>query len=232
MTTSQALPSTSTSLRHSGPPLLLPAVTYIALLAASLVTGSIMLPRGAFPLPFDPIEKMVAFVANYQQAILWGSFLQFCSAIPLGIFVATLVSRLRFFGVRAAGEMIATFGGLAATLLLLVSALADWALATPGIAQQPGAIRALQMFGYGAGGPGFVVALGLLYAGASLTGGLFGLLPRWLMWFGIVLALASELSVFSLVWWPAAILIPVGRFIGLIWMISVALTLPSTRQKA
>lgn len=231
MNTTQAFPNTSPTVRHSGPPLLLPALIYIALLITSIVIGFVMLPSGAFPMPFDPIAKVVSFVANYPDTIRLGSFLQFCSAIPLGIFCATLVSRLRFLGVRAAGESIAAFGGFAATILLLVSALANWALATPEIAQQPGAVRALQMLGYATGGPGFVVLLGLLYAGASLTGGLYGFLPKWLMWLGVVLAVACELSTLSLLWWPVAITIPMGRFVGLIWMIGVAVTLPVTRAK-
>jgi hypothetical protein len=231
MQTTQALPDSAPTVRHSGPPLLLPTLIYIALLVTSIVMGVVLLPRGVFPMPFDPIEKVVAFAASYPDAIRWGSFLQFCSAIPLGIFCATLVSRLRFLGVREAGESIATFGGFAATILLLLSALANWALASPGIAQQPGAVRALQLLGYLTGGPGFVVLLGLLYAGASLTGGFYGVLPKWLMWLGVALAVVCELSTLSLLWWPAAITIPMGRFVGLIWMVGVAVTLPSTRPR-
>jgi hypothetical protein len=39
------------------------------------------------------------------------AFLEFGAAIPLGIFTATMVSRLQFLGVRAAGAQIGFFGG-------------------------------------------------------------------------------------------------------------------------
>jgi hypothetical protein len=150
------------------------------------------------------------------------------SAMPLAVFVATAVSRLRFLGVRAAGELIALCGGVAAVGMLIVSALADWSLSTPGIADSAGAVRALQLLGFTAGGPGFVAPLGLLFAGVSLSAGLSRLIPRWLMWFGVVIAVFSELSTLMLLTWNASIFIPIGRFIGIIWMIGVAVTLPKS----
>ena len=40
--------------------------------------------------------------------------------------------------------------------------------------------------------------LGLFIAGVSVTGGLHKLIPRWLMWLGIVVAAAGELSSLTL----------------------------------
>ena len=54
-------------------------------------------------------------------------------------------------------------------------------------------------------------------------------MPRWLMWLGIAVALACELSSLTLLNFTAGYLIPVGRFISIVWMIGVSLTLPASR---
>ena len=215
--------------RHHGPSLLLVAIIYIALVIAGVAAGAVLAPRGAsFPFPFQPVEKAVAYVAQSGVAIRWGSFFEFASAIPLGIFTATVVSRLRFLGVRAAGELIALYGGIAASVVLMVSGLCGWALATPNMAQDAGAVRVLQLLSYAAGGPGFVVPYGLLLAGVSITSKFYRLLPGWLVWLGIGVAVAAELASISLLTWSVSMLIPVGRFVSFIWLIGVALRLPVT----
>lgn len=212
---------------HQGPPLLLMALIYIALVIAGIVSGLMMAPPSAFPLPFEPVEKAVRYVAQYGGAIRWGSFFEFASAIPLGIFTATVVSLLRFHRVRAAGVWIAWFGGTSASILLMVSALAGWALSTPGIAQSAGGVRALQLLSFAAGGPGFAVPLGLLLAGVSIPSGFYRLLPKWLVWLGVVIAVAAELSTFTLLTWRAAMFIPVARFVSFVWLIGVAAKMPA-----
>jgi hypothetical protein len=208
--------------RHTGPNLLLLTVVYLGFLIAG---GSKV--SAAFHIPHDSAEKAVAFVAEQSWAIRWGSFCELASAIPLGIFIAAVVSRLRFLGVRASGESIAFLGGTCATMMLIFSALCTWSLTRPGIAESTGAVRTLQALGFVGGGPGFVVPLGLFIAGVSVSAGLGKLMPRWLMWLGLAVALACELASLALLNFTAAYFIPVGRFISIIWMIGVALTLPA-----
>lgn len=217
---------------HPGPPLMVPALSYAVLVLAGIGCGIALAPRGVpFPLPYQPVDRAVAYVAQGGTALRWGSFFQLGSAVPLGVFAAVVVSRLRFLGVRAAGAVIALTGGIGAMVILMVSALADWALSTPGMAQSAGAVRALQLLGFAAGGPGYVVPFGLLAAGVSITAGLHRLIPRWLMWLGVVIAVCSELATFTLVTWKASIFIPVGRFVGILWMIGIAATLTRTKTE-
>ena len=122
--------------------------------------------------------------------------------------------------------MIAFGGGIGAMIMMILSSGDTWSLTRPGIAESTGAVRALQAVGFAAAGPGFVVLLGLFVAGVSATAGLHRLVPRWLMWLGFFIAAASELAVFTLLFWDAGYLIPVGRFISILWMIGVAATLP------
>ena len=214
--------------RHHGPSLLFTALAYMALVFATLAAGLLMAPRSAFPMPFDPVAKAVAYASQYGSALRWGSFFQMGSTIPLGAFAATVVSRLEFLGVRAAGKTIALFGGLCAMAMLMVSALADWEMASPGLTDMPAALRTLQLIGFAAGSLGFVLPLGLFLAGVSLTAGLSKLLPRWVMWLGLALGLACELSTLTVLTWNASIFIPMGRFLSFIWMIAVAIKLPKT----
>jgi hypothetical protein len=209
--------------RHRGPNLLLLALVYTGFMLAG---GSKLV--AAFRFPHDSAEKAIAYLAQNGWSIQWGSFCELASAMPLGIFAATTVSRLRFLGVRAAGESIAFLGGIGVTIMLVLSALASWSLTRPGIAETTGAVPALQAISFAGGGPGFSVLLGLFIAGVSVTAGLHKLMPRWLMGLGIVVAIACELASLSLLNFKAAYFIPVGRFVSIVWMIGVSLKLPAT----
>jgi hypothetical protein len=198
------------------------ALIYVAF----MVLGAIQLGR-SYRVPHNTVAEAVAYVGNFGGSIRFGSFCELSSAVLLGLFVAVTVSRLRFLGVRAAGEVIALCGGVGATVMLMLSALAGWSVTRPGIAEAEGAVSILQALAFAGGGPGFAVPLGLFVAGVSITAGLHRLIPRWLMWLGILLAVACELASLTLVFWNAAYFIPVGRFVGAIWMVAVAVTLPT-----
>jgi len=208
--------------RHAGPSLLALAIAYLAMFLASASRVSI-----AFHVPHVS-EAAVAFVAQNSGAIRWGSFFELASAISLGIFMAVSISRLRFLGIRSAGEQIAAFGGIATPMMLAGSAMATWSLTRPGVAAAPGAVEALQSLGFDGGGPGFAVFLGLFLAGVSVSAGMSKLIPGWLMWLGIVVATAGELSSFTLVNFTAGYFIPVTRFLSILWMFAMALKLPAT----
>ena len=219
----RATTETTPLVHHSGPPLLLPALSYTALVIAGAATlGSTMMA------PHDATHQGAAYVASISRTLGWGSFFEFGSAVPLLVFVATAVSRLRFLRVRAAGEVIALAGGIGSAAMLMLSALSIWAITRPGVGDEDSVVRALQAMSFAGGGPGFVVPFGLFIAGVSLTAGLYRLIPRWIMILGIVIAVACELAAFTLPIWNAAYFIPVGRFLGIVWMIAVAATLPGS----
>lgn len=223
------MPPLSPSPKHQGPSLRLVAGAYIVLALSGVFSGMLLAPKVPFAMPYDSVAKAVAHAQASADATRWGSFFQLASAMPLLVFVAATANRLRFLGVRAAGETIALCGGIIATTMLAFSALSDWALSTPEIATLPGAVRVLQLLGFMGGGPGFVVPLGLFYLGVSISAGLYRFIPKWLMWAGIVLGVCSELASLTLVTWKAAPFIPVGRYLGILWMVAIALTLPSRR---
>jgi hypothetical protein len=192
---------------------------YLALMIAGESNVSI-----AFHIPHD--STAVNFVAQHSWAIRWGSFCEFISAIPLGIFMAITIGRLRISGIRSAGEQIAALGGIATPMMIVGSALATWSLTRPGVAAATGAVETLQSLGFDGGGPGFAVFLGLFVAGASLVAGVDKRFPHWLIWLGVVVAAAGELSSFALLNFNAGYFIPVARFLSVVWMCCLALELP------
>jgi hypothetical protein len=178
----------------------------------------------AFRTPND--ASAVAFVATHAMAIKQGSFLELVSAIVLGVFMASSIGRVQFTRARASEVQIATLGGAGVIVMLAMSALASWSLTRPGVADASGAVAAFKALAFDGGGPGFAVFLGFFVAGVSIAAGRHRLIPRWLMWFGIGIATACELSSFTLLNFTAGYFIPVGRLGSIAWMICIALTLP------
>lgn len=175
--------------------------------------------RPYFPGPWESAQTIVTYFQTHAHAVLMCAFLQFGAAIPLGIFVATMVSRLRFLGVRAAGPQIALFGGLMTAFNVAVAAMVLWVMAYPGIANDSGVLLALYYIVFAIGGAGFSVPMGLLIAGICIPALVMKLLPNWLIFFGLALGVIGELSFFSLVIPSALFLIPLTRFPSFVWLI-------------
>jgi hypothetical protein len=214
--------------RHRGPSLLAVAIVFTTLFVGSLIISTAMAGGMHFPSPFQPEALSDAYFSQHADAVRVGAFLQFGSAIPLGIFTATAVSRLRFLGVNVAGGFIALFGGSAASLFLASSALVQWVLSHVGSGSSD-ATHALHLLAFATGGVGYVAPAGLLVAGISVSGGLSKLLPKWLMWFGLGVAAVAEASTLSLLVASAVYLLPLARFPAFAWMICAGALLPKTR---
>jgi hypothetical protein len=213
--------------QHKGPhPGLLALVFTIIFNAGLYFVVSFSGNRPHFPNPGDSADTVSSYFRGQPHDVLLCASLQFGSAIPMGIFTAAVVSRLRFLGVRAAGAHIALFGGFMLALDLGISSLALWVMSFPGIAQDASVTRALYYFVYAVGGVGYSVPLGLFIAGISISAGMMKLLPKWLVVFGILLAISGEASWLSLLSLKLLFLIPLTRFPGFIWVIATGFLLP------
>ena len=216
--------------KHAGPNPGIVAIIYTLLFNAGLYFVISFTGGPHFPGPWESSETIAAYFQGHSTAVLACAFLQFGAAIPLGIFTATMVSRLQFLGVRVAGANIALFGGLMSAFNMAASALVLWVMAYPGIAHDAAVLRALYYLTFALGGVGFSVPLGLLMAGICVPAAFFKLLPKWLVVFGVVLAVIGELSALSLVIPNALFLIPLTRFPAFIWLIGAGFALPKTRN--
>ena len=123
--------------RHAGPPLWLVATMYTFLFLAGLYPVTIFGGQPHFPGPWESPETIAAFFQARPNAVRVCAFLQFGAAIPLGIFAASIASRLQFLGARAAGVSIALFGGIATAVTMIAASSALWVMAQPGIVAGP-----------------------------------------------------------------------------------------------
>jgi hypothetical protein len=217
---------------HRGPHLGLLAIVFTVLFNSGLyfvISFSANAPH--FPGPWESAEVIAAYFRGQPHDVLMCALLQFGSAVPLGLYTATIVSRLQFLGARVAGIYIALFGGLMTVFNLALSALVLWVMAYPGIAQDASVIRALYYLTFAVGGVGYSVPLGLLIAGISVPSGFMKLLPKWLVVFGLLIGVCGELSWFSLVFPKLIYLIPLTRFPGFIWLIVAGFMLPKATAR-
>jgi hypothetical protein len=74
-------------------------------------------------------------------------------------------------------------------------------------------------------------SLGLFVGATSIAARREKALPRWISWPGIVQATLAILSLASLVFFPAALLILLGRVLGFVWCIAVGLMLAFDKQR-
>src|SRR5882672_6985383 len=197
--------TTNGTMRHRGPSLLALGTAFAGLFVANLVLATVLARGEHFPSPFAP--DAADWFSRHRTAVLVGAFLQFGASIPLGIYTATIVSRMQFFGLRVAGVQIALFGGLSASFFLAISALIQWVLAQDGIAVSGVAARTLHHLAFATGGFGHVVPLGLL------------------------LAAIAELSSLGLVFPAAMVLLPLARFPALVWMVCAGAMLPDSIER-
>jgi hypothetical protein len=220
---------TPTRRRPDGPPAGVLAVVTLVLSIASIVIPLAVSGTG-YPTPASSPEAHAAYVGAHPIAGILTGFLVFGAATPLGIYAATVYARQLRLGIRVPGPGISFFGGIAASVVLAVSGLLTWALATAATGVDPAVVRLFDDVAFALGGAGFAGGLGLLIAGIAVPALVLHLTPRWLAWAGLVLAAIGELSILSLLWSGFDVMIPITRFLGLLWLAAVGFLLPRDRR--
>ena len=215
---------------HKGPNLGMLAVLYAVLFCVGLYPVTALYKLPYWPGPWEQASVIVPYFQQYGGRVLFCIMLQLGAMICLGLFTATAVSRLRFLGVQAAGTYIALLGGFLTVFDAFAGHMAMWTILQPSVNGDSHIVLALYYMGFAFGGPGFSIPMGLLIAGISVTGAFTRLLPRWLVVFGLILAVAGELSWFYFAYPQALPLIPLVRFPGFVWLIAAGFALPKTRQ--
>jgi hypothetical protein len=210
---------------QGGPPLIAPALAYGAL----MITAVILSVRT--PQPSAAAASVLAYDLGHHDVLQVAGCLGFAASLPLAIWTATVYRRLRTsLGVTAPGPVIGLVGGLLAAASLALTGLVNWTSSQIPASSDPAVARALADLSFATGSAGFVAPLGLLIAGIAVPGLILRLLPRPLAWAGLVIAAVSELSVFALLTPTLDFAFPVGRFLGLAWLITASITLPASRR--
>lgn len=224
---------TQSEARHAahGPNVGVLGAVSLVLTIASVLVPPLFAEGTFFPSPTGSSSAVLAYFTGRREAVVATGFLVFAASVPLGIYAATTYARLLRLGVRVPGPAIAFFGGIASSVVLAVSGLLTWAAGQPVAGQSRGFLQTLDYVIFALGGVGFVGGLGLLMAGIAVPALILRLTPQWLAWVGLVLAAVSELSFFALVLPPFAYLLPIGRFLGLAWLLTIGFLLPRNRHE-
>ena len=119
-----------------------------------------------------------------------------------------------------------------AAAFLSLSGLISWTSSQVSAAAGPGLARALADPSFATGGAGFVVPFALLLAGVCVPALILRLTPRPWAWLGLAVAVAAVLSTFTLLTATLDVLLPIGRFGGLVWLIGTSVLLPRDRRAA
>jgi hypothetical protein len=215
------------SVHRAGAPLLPPALSYAVLTIVGIAVPAVMAGKA----PWHSDADLLSFFRDHLAVAHASAFFTFGAAIPLAVATAVSTSRLRTLGLDVPGRMIALLGGAIASALLALSGLSTLAITQPHVADSAPAVRALYGLSFAAGGPGFVAFSGLLLAGVSIAALSGGVLPGWLGWGGLAVAAVSEIASLSVAFTDLDVLLAVGRFGGLAWLVATGLLLPATRRE-
>jgi hypothetical protein len=208
-------------------PALLAGMSLVLLVAGLAVSAGL---GGTFPSPFADAGDIARYFATESDAVRATAVFSFASAVPLAIAAAAFAGRLRRLGVMAPGGTVALAGGVLSAGMLAQSALLIWVLSRREVRGEGPLVRALQYLSFLSGGVAHVAFLGLLVAGIAVPGLLLGLLPRPVAAAGFAIAAVAGLATVSLVWDQAAVLLPIARFPGLIWLVVAGYRLPRERS--
>lgn len=231
MTTTRTVRMTGTNTPAAGGPNpgVLGVIT-LGLLIGSLILMAALSGGSTIGSPYGDTTDVAGFFADNGFAVRAAAMLQLGSSITLGIYAAIVYARQRRLGIRVPGPSIGLFGGTAAAVLLAVSACVTWTQAQPVVSAQPELTHALAFVSFVIGGVAHVLGLGVLVAGIAVPALMLRLLPVPLTVTGLAIAFLAELSVLSMAFEPAQLLIPVGRFGALVWIVIAGFLLPKTRH--
>jgi hypothetical protein len=217
----------STRRQQGGPPLVLLALICLGLLFGGLAIGVAL--GGVMPLPYGPAAAVQTYVRAQPVAVQVIATAAFGSSVPLAIYAATASARLRQLGVTAPGATIALTGGTLAAGALGLTGLLGWTLSRPEIGADTALVRAVYYLVFLVGGPGHIVALGLLVAGMAVPSLILGLTPRTVAWIGLAIAALAQLTTLVLVWPALGVILPIARIAALVWLVVAGGLLPLRR---
>jgi hypothetical protein len=198
------------SRRYGGAALAVIAAASVALLFGGLAIGVAL--GGLLPLPYGSVAAVQQYVQNQPSALRVIAVTVFASSVPLAVYSAMASARLRRPG---AAPTVALTGGILAAGALGLTGLLGWTLSRTEITGDTALVRALYLLAFLVGGPGHIVALGVLVAGIAVG----GLLPQPLTRVGVAIAVLCESATLVLAWPVLGPILPVARVAALAWLI-------------
>lgn len=204
----------------------------LSLLCIGLLIGGISLGvavGGIMPLPYGPAGAVAAYVRAQPGAVRIIAVATFASSVPLALYAALAGARLRQRGAGAGPAAIALTGGTLAAGALGLAGLLGWALSMPDVAANAALVRALYLLVFLTGGPGHLVALGLLVGALAAPGKT--LLPGPIARVGLATAALAELTTVVLIWPALGVILPIARVLALTWLMVAGVALTHATQR-
>jgi hypothetical protein len=184
------------------------------------------------PMPNAPITDLVLYYQSSPAAGLAVGIVQVLSAIALFVFVGSVASLVRQLP-SDDGRLLAVtrVGGILSAAFLLVCGLLGLLLVAVSGGGNLLLLGTLRTLNFLSGGTLHIASLGLFVGAASLAAHNARALPRRITWWGIVQSVIAILSLASLVVFPAALFILLGRMLGFVWCIAVGITLAIGKRR-
>ncbi|MFF4825745.1 hypothetical protein ACFY20_22485 [Streptomyces sp. NPDC001312] len=205
----------------------LTGVLYVLFFVASLVIAGALGPSGTVT-PYSSDAEVQAYrlkdPATLEDLFRILSLLQGLSALALLAFVPCLTAFVGRYGSDARAGVVRALATVAGALLLL-SASTSWVLAQIGSRAELSTYRAVSDLSFITGAGPAIAALGVAVFLVAATGRASHALPAWVAWSGMVIGVASVLSMSSLVAEGGSVFIPLGRFLGFIWFVALSVLL-------
>lgn len=177
---------------------------------AALFLGGILLSgllgTGTYPSPLDSEAAAASYFTANHSTVLAQGIAHLLAAVPLALFS------------MAVGNARARVAGWAAAAALAVSGLLN--VAIPALDVTGEALHTLHYLTFLAGGQVHVPLLGLVVAAG--TRAFAASAPRWTTALGVVAAGLAVLSLVSFATEAAMLLLPLGRFTAIVWIVITA----------
>ena len=195
-------------------------LAFLGFLGVAFVFAAIR-PTAIYPSPFWPRPRVEQFFAENSAEVRALGAVHTFVALSLLSFGTSLTGLLREDAGTSVPFFWAALGGvIVASALFLLSGILVWALSRPAIAESPPLLHALHDLAYLAGGPAHVLAVAIFLGANSFAIFATDVLPEWIAWLGAVGGGVSALAVMTMLWHPAAWILPVTRMLLAAWVLS------------
>jgi hypothetical protein len=196
-------------------------LAFLGLLGVAFLFA-VVRPSAMYPSPFWPRDRIEQFFAENRAQVRTLGSVHTLVALSLLAFGTSLSGLLR----ADAGESVPFFWAalgavIVASAFFMLSGILVWALSRPATVESPPLLRTLHDLAYLAGGPAHVLAIALFLGANSAAIFATDVLPEWIAWLGVAGAAVSALAPITMLWYPAAWILPVTRLLLAAWILSV-----------
>jgi hypothetical protein len=167
----------------------------VAFFLGGLVSADLLCEGGVshrYPRTTDSLDAIVRYVRLNSVNVRILSLMQALTGLTLVAFAVVLVGALRPGREEERPDLatLALGGAVVAATILLVSASVGWVLVSPARTSEPAVLLTLLALREVINGVAYLMAMSLFVGWSSTAGLRTGLLPRWLAYAGIAVALA------------------------------------------